>query len=864
MKEIYVVAHTHWDFEWYFSRYEARVQFMYHMDEVFEALENNQLTYYALDGQMSIIDDYLETCPNKKEQLEKFVKSKRLFIGPWYTQIDEMVTSGEAIVHNLQQGIRKAEDLGNVMRVGYLPDSFGQSQDMPKIYQGFDILYSIFWRGMPKELSERYFNWKSEDGSIVLVANLKNGYYVGAEWMMGREIFEKLTSNNSCVELNLLPVGGDQRAIDLNLKEKIRIANDCEDRVYYHEANYLQFFHDLDNHKEQLPTYTGEFIDPSDSKIHRGIYSSRADLKQLYDSLERQMVYEVQPLMVIAKKYGIQPKQGACNFIWETIARGQAHDSSGGCNSDKTNQAIYQRGIDAKQMSQSLVDYLTRKLGEAGNYDLIIWNLETTQVKKVHEVKVSTINKDFKILDENDQEVAFEIISQYQENAAPLRRNLAERLNQEYYITTISILVDIKALDYNGFTIVEEKASLEIVPIESESISNQYFKIIMKNGKIQIIDLKQDKVYDNVLQFEDGGDEGDNYDYSPPFNDLIINLDFKDATVLCHKSTLISEMVLTGEWQIPSDLAEREKKQTKAKLPYRIVLQLKTEDVKIYWYIRIDNRYVCDHRVRLLMKTDVKAQSSYADTPFGIIERPMDDWHLADWQEIGYREEPTSIRPMIHYANLHDSYNSWSILVNGTKAYQMIDEHTLALTLYRGVGYLGRPDLKRRPGDASGLEAKYVETPDSQLNKELRFTGAIIIQQKYDASLLQREHHHMQPTIYYQKQTINRFTTPLQLFQSLPIKESLVHKSLIQVVTDKLVVSNLELTSDQTGYTIRLYNPNKEQIVNSGQLIFNQNVSVQLVNLNDESIELIADHITVYELPAFKSGEIKTYAIYPE
>ncbi len=29
MKKVYTVAHTHWDFEWYFTRQEARVQFYF-------------------------------------------------------------------------------------------------------------------------------------------------------------------------------------------------------------------------------------------------------------------------------------------------------------------------------------------------------------------------------------------------------------------------------------------------------------------------------------------------------------------------------------------------------------------------------------------------------------------------------------------------------------------------------------------------------------------------------------------------------------------------------------------------------------------------------------------------------------------
>ena len=126
MQKVHVIAHTHWDFEWYFTRQQARVQFAYHMAEVLQALADNQLDSYLLDGQLAIVDDYLQTNPDKRAAMMRFVKARRLFIGPWYTQIDEMVTSGEAIVRNLQLGHKLAADLDGVMKVGYLPDSFGQ------------------------------------------------------------------------------------------------------------------------------------------------------------------------------------------------------------------------------------------------------------------------------------------------------------------------------------------------------------------------------------------------------------------------------------------------------------------------------------------------------------------------------------------------------------------------------------------------------------------------------------------------------------------------------------------------------------------------------------------------------------------
>ena len=44
-----------------------------------------------------------------------------------------------------------AQRLGGAQPIGYLPDSFGQGADMPKIYNGMNIKNAVFWRGLPKE-----------------------------------------------------------------------------------------------------------------------------------------------------------------------------------------------------------------------------------------------------------------------------------------------------------------------------------------------------------------------------------------------------------------------------------------------------------------------------------------------------------------------------------------------------------------------------------------------------------------------------------------------------------------------------------------------------------------------------------------
>lgn len=102
------------------------------------------------------------------------------------------------------------------------------------------------------------------------------------------------------------------------------------------------------------------------------------------------MIYQVEPLMVMAEKCGIRYKKGLLDRIWKLLNKNHAHDSAGGCNSDKTNQIITDRFVEADQLSYSLVDYLTRKISESRinvlDGELVIFNTLPCRPKKLSDV----------------------------------------------------------------------------------------------------------------------------------------------------------------------------------------------------------------------------------------------------------------------------------------------------------------------------------------------------------------------------------------------------------------------------------------------------------------------------------------------
>lgn len=866
-KKVHVVHHTHWDFEWYFTNNESFVQLTYHLDEVMNSLEKGIISFYLLDGQMSILDEYLQCFPEQKSRIKKLVTAKKLYIGPWYTQTDELIIAGESIVRNLELGIELAEELGGYFPVGYLPDSFGQSKDMPKIYNGFGIDKTIFWRGVPNNITtDREFNWQSEDGSKVAAANIKDGYFVGVGLIYSDDASSLMETidKGSTGENLLLPVGGDQRYVDYDLKTRIASYNNQLTDFELVESTYEKFFDDIDF--ESLETVEGEFISPSVSKIHRSIYSSRYDHKYLNDKVERRMIYQLEPLMVLAKKAGIEVKQGLVDRIWKVLNKNQAHDSAGGCNSDKTNKIILDRFIEADELSYSAVDYLTRKIAESRpnvkENEVTFFNTIPVTDKKQVRFELALTSEYFTLW-QGDSEITYQLIETRKENSGSIKRK-PEEMDQSQFYYIHEVLVELE-LPGQSFVTLQAKTSKNSSPrvsvIEQKNhIENQFYSVTKSNSGLCLIDKVTGDTYQDFLKIEDSGDEGDTYDYSPPYEDFLLALDFSQSQSVVSKGVLEEQLTLTGDWLLPLNLAERESKTLSQKVPYELTITLKKDTNRIECHLNIENKAL-DHRMRVLIETNIENDVSHTDTPFGTITRPVKDEFLENWRELGWREEPTAIFPMLHYVNAHNSEKSLTVMAKGIKEYQFVGStfNQIALTLFRSVGFLGRPDLIRRPGIASGNEFKYIPTPDSQLEKSLTFKFAIQLTNNYNPSLIMADYLNYAVSVpFYQIQEINRFTTTLKYFVSNPLLNEVPDIQGPILEGKNVILSSFKQNRQKDGVELRVFNPSQSQVVdNGGYLKLPAETNYEFVNLAGTALTdvFISDRIA---LGSFAPGQIKT------
>ena len=163
----HIISHTHWDREWYLNSKYTNQWLVPFFNNLFNMFEKEDEYIFVLDGQMSMIEDFFEELSKSgvsaniyKQKIRKYVKQKRLFIGPYYLQPDWQLLSEESLVRNMLIGNQIASDLGGVMNVGWMMDNFGQISQTAQIHKEFGMRGLYVWRGVemdPEDVQSEFF-----------------------------------------------------------------------------------------------------------------------------------------------------------------------------------------------------------------------------------------------------------------------------------------------------------------------------------------------------------------------------------------------------------------------------------------------------------------------------------------------------------------------------------------------------------------------------------------------------------------------------------------------------------------------------------------------------------------------------------
>jgi mannosylglycerate hydrolase len=871
MKKVHVVPHMHWDREWYFTTEESRILLVNNMEEILEMLETNEnYPYFVMDGQTAIIEDYLEVKPENKERLRKLVQEGKLIIGPWYTQTDEMIVAGESIVRNLLYGIKDCEEFGDYMKIGYLPDSFGQSAQMPQILNGFDIKHSMFWRGTSERhgTNKTEFNWVSDEGSKVLVQLLPLGYAIGKYLPQEKNALKKrmdkyvpVLDKGATTEHQLLPNGHDQMPIQKDIFEVMEKLKEIYTDSDFFLSKYENVFEEIEKNKN-LDTLQGEFLDGKYMRVHRSIYSTRMDIKAANARIENKITNILEPLATIAYSLGFDYHHGLIEKIWKEIMKNHAHDSIGSCCSDKVHQEIMGRFFLAEDKTDRLIDFYMRKIADAVSCEvaldkLVAYNLLPYKREQIIQAEIITKMKGLKLIDENNNEVKVEVVKTEVVDAGLIDRQIVHYGNYDPFVKyTLEFKEEIPAMGYKTYLIVEEKDSeLKAAEIKKlDKIETEFYIInVNENGTIKVQDKKLGKTFENVLLIEDGADDGDEYDFSPLLDDFIVTNENVKADVTMTQNEFFGNVDINYSLNIPKDIESRKKKICDSVMNVKISLRIPMNKATMEVNFNINNQSG-DHRVRAYVPTAIKSGFSISDNQFGSIERPVIDATMEVWEKERWNERPDSIYPMMSFVGLSDEKHGVAVLTNSTREFEIVgnDFDTIAITLFRTIGFLGREEMLRRPGRPSGIK---LPTPDSQMigNVEIDFAIATHEKSTLKANVARIAKEYLTPVVTYNKMPYNAMKLNPAAFNT-PYEYSLFTQN-----DEETVLSVLKKSEKDSGIIVRYYNATEDE--KSAKLSFSKKVNkISETNLNEKIVkELVVDDSQM-EIK-IKKNQVKTILV---
>jgi mannosylglycerate hydrolase len=871
---IVVVPHSHWDREWYATFEEFRFYLVEFMDELIELLEVDEgFRSFLLDGQVSLIEDYLDVKPENAERLRHLVQEGRVEIGPWYVQPDEFLVSGEALVRNLLLGDRAARDFGPVMKQGYVPDTFGHINQLPQILKGFDINTFYFMRGLGEDVEElgSEFWWEAPDGSRVLAHFLSetysnaavlgpdpkkisfrhdrisdpSSYFVSYDSLF--ELRDRLVARSANGTILLLN-GSDHVKVQPHFSRYIFDLNhSMEDRLF--NGSLADFERLVLGSRPELKTCRGELVSARYQPVLRGTLSSRTYLKQQNEEVQQLLEGMAERAAAVVYVMGGRDYAPFLRYAWRALIKNHAHDSIGGCSADPVHRQMLGRYDTVRRVGQKVVeeslDYLASRVApspEVGEVPIVVFNPSPWQRGGAVQVEVS-LHADVplrrrifdwigreeldlersRLLDLDGGEVPFTVRGEtlHIEDAL-YRRKAVRRATIEFEVRRVP------SLGYSVYRLVsspegERRREPSGPPPESGALENEHLRVTAESdGTLSILEKSSGRLYSGVNRLVDEGDAGDEYNFSPPSAQRTAaspNFEWR-----LEDGEDGHTLVLRGNLDLPRSLtADRfSRSEETARCPVIVRVGLAPGSRRVEIETEFYNR-VKDHRLRAVFPCGFGVEESIAETAFGAARRTTRPRGGPGW-----REEASAAYAQRRFVCVEDGERGLAVLNKGLPEYEVTPEGEVNLTLLRSVGWLSRSDLATRSGHAG----PGIATPEAQCPGRHVFRYAMMPYEGswQEAGLFREAEEYWLPLEARAAQQNHDAGEPSP--EGAP-------GSFLRIVGESVVLSGLKKAADKDGLIVRLFNPSDaaRRVV----LRFGFPISAAYrTNLNEEVLEEIA------------------------
>ncbi len=381
-------------------------------------------------------------------------------------------------------------------------------------------------------------------------------------------------------------------------------------------------------------------------------------------------------------------------------------------------------------------------------------------------------------------------------------------------------------------------------------IENEFFEVeaLFPDGSLTILDKRNGQVFQGQNCFVDGGDCGDEYNYSPPDKDQVIRGAYLNHVDI-EKSPVKQTIHLDLEMRLPQSLSQDRKSRGEkiVALPIQTSISLIPGIARVEVHTEVDN-LAQDHRLRVHFPAPFRVQSVDCDGHFEIVHRPPSptpDGNLP-YPDQTWGEQPRTEMPQLAFSEISDGKDSLLIANRGLPEVAVLptskDGHEVALTLLRCVGWLSREDLSTRKGHAG----PDLPTPAAQMPGRHAFDYAILPHSASD--------------------TISTYQAAYAFNTALRSASASLHPgplpasgSMIEVTPPEFVVSAVKTAEDGRGLVVRGYNISSQALTVTVRpwKKFSKASQVNLLETDQASLTPGEQGEVAFQVAAFQVASIK-------
>ena len=715
--------------------------------------------------------------------------------------------------------------------VGWLPDNFGQTAQTVQIHRLFGISELVTWRGigLPPEDIATELLWRAPDGSEALTVYLVDSYRNAMQLLADPD---KLSARIrwavdrlrpfALTPLMLLLNGYDQEVDPEPVPTALRTYPvEIDDIRQVTLSEYVGELYSSQSFATPLPTIEGAQYDGRYIAVFPGVLSARTYLKISNRRCETLLARVLEPIASAAWRANGWYPSAELDELWRTLLRNHPHDSLCGVSVDPVHVDMELRFAEISARAFDLIERCSaQRRCEPALFNPSPWTRRTVVHEDRRQRLIECAPLAYTPIDRSTSGLADDApepapcaadSTPGEPEPAPCVGDSTPRAPGPTPCAADSTpgapgpARDAAGSPGGAFDTLAggEGPESEVEPLTFDPQSWRvrsatYVAELERDGTLTLTDRSSGRRYSGLATLVDGGDAGDTYNYSAPSHDRIVR-STGAAVQRCAETIGPYECVLEARLNlhVPSELCRDRtgRAERTTGLPITVRFRFQAHSPLVGITVSVENR-ARDHRLRLYFPTDLSSGEYRRETQYYIERTPIDipagnrDEELPPHVSrvmLGARErEPIRQFPQNRFSFIRDDDgNTLAVFNRGLPEVEAIPERsTLAITLLRSIGWLARPDLSSRIGDAGPM----IYTPDAYCLRRTVFDLAIVAGSFDDAEIVRNA---------------EEFATPIERIDAAPVDDA---GSIVSIDNPLMCLSALKRSESGNALVLRLWN----------------------------------------------------------